>query len=281
MEQAQANLFLRSFPNALTFAQRVLDDLKLSVSVHPELADQPASALGERPFLELQSFYKTVLESAGITGTSSAIHAVNLAQRTQLIRAFENPDSAVSRVTEKVAEITQGFPKKAADIERGRNPGDVLDPYILAATQTLLYGGNFQGAIGATVAHKALMIIEGLMGHLHEDVVGEMRGNIRAPEPRGFNQELLDPFENPFPGADVVQPPTQAGERLRVHQVKSKTGTVKGGDGKRLGEQLRQLGQYYDAETLLLCALIGDTLRGHRSIAGVLTTSPNTIVLGP
>ena len=113
MEQAQATLFLRSFPNALTFAQRVLDDLKLSVSVHPELADQPASALGERPFLELQSFYKTVLESAGITGTSSAIHAVNLAQRTQLIRAFENPDSAVSRVTEKVAEITQGFPKKS------------------------------------------------------------------------------------------------------------------------------------------------------------------------
>ena len=124
------------------------------------------------------------------------------------------------------------------------------------------------------------MIIEGLMGHLHEDVVGEMRGNIRAPEPRGFNQELLDPFENPFPGADVVQPPTQAGERLRVHQVKSKTGTVKGGDGKRLGEQLiiRQLGQYYDAETHF-CALIGNTLRGHRSIAGVLTTSPNTIVL--
>jgi hypothetical protein len=116
------------------------------------------------------------------------------------------------------------------------------------------------------------------MGHLHEDTIGEMRGNIRAPEPRGFNQELLDPFENPFPGADVVQPPTQAGERLRVHQVKSKTGTVKGGDGRRLGEQLRNLSQYYDAETFF-GALIGNTLRGHRSISGVLTASPKTVVL--
>lgn len=81
----------------------------------------------------------------------------------------------MANVRDKVLEVVSTFPEKAADIERGRNPGDVLDPYILAATQTLLYAGHFRNAIRATVAHKSLMIIEGLMGHLHEDVIGEMR----------------------------------------------------------------------------------------------------------
>lgn len=278
LEQAQANLFPRVFANALDFGRRVLADLKLDIPLPREIADVPASNLSDRPFPALQAFYTGVLGGAGITGTTATIHAANLSQRTQLLRAFANPDVTVARITEKVSEIVEAFPRTAADIERGRNPGDVLDPYILTATQTLLYGGNFQGAVGATVAHKALMIIEGLMGHLHEDVIGDMRGNIRAPEPRGFNQELMDPFENPFPGADIVQPPTQQGERIRVHQVKSKTGTVKGGDGRRLGEQLRQLGQFYDADTFF-DALTGNTLRGHRSISGVLTASPATVVL--
>jgi len=35
--------------------------------------------------------------------------------------------------------------------------------------------------IGATVGHKVLMMIEGLLGHLHEDVLGAMRGNVRVP----------------------------------------------------------------------------------------------------
>jgi hypothetical protein len=278
LEQAQESLLSSAFPNALEFGQRVLADLKLDLPLPAELAGEPASSLSDRPFPELEEFYSNTLALAGVVGTTAKIHALNLAQRTQLLRAFSDPDTSVSRVAAKVTEIVGGFPKTASDIERGRNPGDVLDPYILAATQTLLYGGSFQGAIGATVAHKALMIIEGLLGHLHEDVIGDMRGNIRAPEPRGFNQELMDAFENPFPGADIVQPPTSTGDRLRVHQVKSKTGTVKGGDGKRLGDQLKNLGQFYDAETYF-CALIGNTLRGHRSIAGVRKASPTTVVL--
>jgi hypothetical protein len=122
------------------------------------------------------------------------------------------------------------------------------------------------------------MIIEGLMGHLHEDVIGEMRGNIRAPEPRGFNQEMIDPHTNPFPGSDVVQPPASEGENIRFHQVKSKTGSAKGGDGKRLGDQLRQLKQYYAGE-VFYDALIGNTLRGHRSMRGVLSSEPQAVIL--
>ena len=42
-------------------------------------------------------------------------------------------------------------------------------------------------------------------------------GNVRAPEPRGKDQETLDPVTNPFPGADVVQPPLASGRPLRFH----------------------------------------------------------------
>jgi hypothetical protein len=276
--RAQNNVIERAFPDAAAFCTRIFDDLKLSLNAPDEFKGTPVETVSDRPFSDLLDSFVPLLEAAGITGQTARIHALNLAQRTHLVRAYDQPDVVIARVTAKVGDIVRTFPRTAQDIERGRNPGDVLDPYILAATQTLLYGGDFQEAIGATVAHKALMIIEGLMGHLHEDVIGEMRGNIRAPEPRGFNQEMIDPYTNPFPGSDVVQPPTKDGENIRFHQVKSKTGSAKGGDGKRLGDQLKQLRQYYAGE-VYYDALIGNTLRGHRSKSGVLTSEPQAIVL--
>ena len=275
---AQNNVIDHVFSSAADFYGRVFDDLKLSLAVPDELRDKPVQDVSDQSFTELQQSFMPILEAAGSTGQSARIHAVNLAQRTHLVRAFDQPDAVLAHVASKVGEIVQTFPRTAEDIERGRNPGDVLDPYTLAATQTLLYGGDFNQAIGATVAHKALMIIEGLMGHLHEDVIGEMRGNIRAPEPRGFNQELIDPHDNPFPGSDVVQPPTTDTENIRFHQVKSKTGSAKGGDGKRLGDQLQKLRQYYAGE-VYYDALIGNTLQGHRSMSGVLRSEPKAVVL--
>ena len=144
--------------------------------------------------------------------------------------------------------------------------------YPLTSTNSSRYA-----AVSATVAHKALMVIEGLMGHLHEDVVGAMRGNVRAPEPRGDDQERLDPLTNPFPGADVVQPPL-ADRPLRVFQVKSKTGSAKGGDGRRLGLQLHALTQLYGGQAFY-AALVGNTLRGHRSMTGVVKAAPDVVVL--
>ncbi len=231
---AQRSAFLLSFKSSADLCKRIFSDLKLSLAPPADLQDRPAEYLAGMPFTELYEYFSNLLAGEGVSGETAHLHAINLAQRTQLIRAFLDPDVMLAKVTRKVCDIVAAFPRTASDIERGRNPGDVLDPYILAATQTLLYQGDFQQAIGATVAHKALMMIEGLMGHLHEDIIGEMRGNVRAPEPRGFNQEILDPFTNPFPGADVVQPPLNAGGRIRLHQVKSKTGSAKGGDGKRL-----------------------------------------------
>lgn len=275
---AQNNTLERRFANAAELFATVFDQLKLALPVPAGLQELAPQSAADRSVPELERDFLFILETAGIVGSSARVHAMNLAHRTHLVRAFEDPDSVLAGVVSKVERIVKTFPQKAADIERGRNPGDVLDPYILTATQTLLHAGSFQDAIGATVSHKALMIIEGLMGHLHEDVVGEMRGNVRAPEPRGFNQEMIDPHDNPFPGADIVQPPTRATGTIRFHQVKSKTGSAKGGDGRRLGEQLRRLREYYDAE-VYYDALIGNTLRGHRSMRGVLASEPEAVIL--
>ncbi|MXY00035.1 MAG: hypothetical protein F4Y67_04350 [Chloroflexi bacterium] len=272
---AQNEMLESVFSDAKAFCEAVFDDLRISVTAPNSLAGAPPSFVSDQPFPHLIEYFTTLLQAASVDEHSARIHAANLAQRTHLVRAFPDPDEAVGFVTEKVRTIVQRFPKRASDIERGRNPGDVLDPYILAATQMLLYGGDFQGAIGATVAHKALMIIEGLMGHLHEEVIGHMRGNVRAPEPK---KEEIDVEDNPFPGADVVQPPRKDGDGMRFHQIKSKTGSAKGGDGRRLGEQLRRLRLYYGGE-VFYDALIGNTLRGHRSMRGVLTAEPRTVVL--
>ena len=93
----------------------------------------------------------------------------------------------------------------------------------------------------ATVAHKALMVIEGLLGHLHEEVLGRMRGNLRAPEPRGESAGTLSLTENPFPGADIVQPPMTAQDSLSFHQVKSKTGSMNSSGGETLAQQMKVL----------------------------------------
>lgn len=125
------------------------------------------------------------------------------------------------------------------------------------------------------------MILEVLLGHLHEDVIGAMRGNVRAPEPRrrrGESAEVLHLETNPFPGADIVQPPQRIGDVPRFHQVKSKTGSAKGGDGQRLGLQLALLRETYGGR-IYYDALVGNTLRGHRSRAAVERAAPGVAVL--
>jgi hypothetical protein len=276
--RAQQNLTESEFQSAADLWKRTVDDLKLNLPPTPDLKDKTVREMADKPLSQLIAELQAPLAKAGIPESAVALQAFSIANRIHLLLAFDDPDAALSRVTAKVTSISATFPRTAEDIERGRNPGDVLDPYILAAAQTLLFGGDFTKAISATVAHKTLMIIEGLMGHLHEDVIGDMRGNVRIPEPRGVDQEKLDFTLNPFPGADLLQPPTKKGEAIRFHQVKSKTGSAKGGDGKRLGDQLLRLANVYDAE-IYYDALIGSTLRGHRSKAGVEQAAPGIVVL--
>ena len=276
--RAQTNSIENQFKSAAELWKKVADDLKQNIPPPDGLDSIDVRRFADRPLSSIVEFLYKPLTEAGIPLSSIDLQAYILANRFHLLLAFDDPDSTIERVTTKVKEISSTFPKTIKDIERGKNPGDVLDPYILAATEILLFKGNFTKAISATVAHKSLMIIEGLMGHLHEDVLGEMRGNVRVPEPRGKNQEELDPIQNPFPGADLIQPPTESGKSIRFHQIKSKTGSAKGGDGKRLGEQLNRLAKEYEAE-IFYDSLIGTTLRGHRSKAGVEKAAPNVVVL--
>ena len=276
--RAQSNLLNLEFASAGHLIEKTFSDLRITCSVPRKLHDRPLSEITNQTYGELTRVFRTLLSKAGFPEQSIPLHSVNLSQRLQLIQAFDAPDEVVASVEEKIGQIVDRFPRTAADIECGRNPGDVIDPYILAATQYLLTGGDFEQAIGVAVGHKALMMVEGLIGHLHEDVIAMMRGNVRCPEPRGVDQEALDPNQNPFPGADVVQPPWSPTRSIHFHQLKSKTGSAKGGDGKRLGEQLRRLQDHYGGE-IYYHALIGNTLRGHRSRSAVESAAPNVVVL--
>ncbi|MBI3444407.1 MAG: hypothetical protein HY055_03375 [Magnetospirillum sp.] len=276
--RAQQSVLPVAFPSAFSFCERVLSDLKLAITPPAEMKDKPAAAAADLELADLVTLFDGMLRSANIPNSARQMHADNLSRRAQLIRAFDSPDTVLEWVTTKVVQIVADLPKTAADIEVGRNPGDVLDPYLLAANQALLCEGDFKQAISATVTHKALMILEGLMGHLHEEVIGRMRGNVRNPEPRADNAEILDFTLNPFPGADVVQPPLFDGDCLRLHQIKSKTGTLNSSGGKRLAEQMRQLRMAYPGGELYSHSLVGNTLRGHRSMGGMLRVEPSLIV---
>ena len=279
MIRAQQTTIERAFPNASEFCERVFADLKVAVDVPSDLNGEPVEAIANLPIGKLHELFAVALAAAGTPESGIELSAKNLARRAQLLRAFDDPDSVLRWTTEKVAAIVADMPKTASDIDCGRNPGDVLDPYLLTATQSLLCEGDFKGAIGATVSHKALMILEGLMGHLHEEVIGRMRGNVRNPEPRADNAEMLDLQFNPFPGADVIQPPVNEGEPLRLHQIKSKTGSMNSSGGKRLAEQMRNLRMAYPGAELYAHSLVGNTLRGHRSMGGMLRAEPALIVM--
>lgn len=279
MIRAQRSIMSRAFPDAAEFCSRLFDDLKLAIDAPKDLVGEPVGLVADLPFADLEGFFQSIVIAAGIPPSNAADHAKGLARRAQLLRAFDDPDAVLGWAKAKVIAITADLPKTASDIECGRNPGDVLDPYLLAATQSLLCAGDFRQAISATVTHKALMILEGLMGHLHEEVIGRMRGNIKNPEPRADNAKILDYQQNPFPGADVIQPPQKAGDPLRLHQVKSKTGTMNAAGGASLAEQMRQLRMTYPGAELYSHSLVGNTLRGHRSMGGMLRAEPAIVVL--
>lgn len=208
--------------------------------------------------------------------------AEDLADQIQLCRAFANPREATDYVASSLQAAVARFPANAADLKVGHNPGDVLDPFILAANYEILSRRNMEKTIASSASHKVLMKIEDLVGNLHQNVIGMMRGNFRVPEPQGSSgagKEKLDPKLNPFPGADVGQAPISARpDTVRLFQVKNKTGSAKGGDGKRLGEQLHRLESVYQADTFYV-SVVGNTLRGHRSRSAVQRESPNTAVL--
>ena len=277
IEKAQAVVVSRSFKSAAEFCERVLADLGSAVKPPRELRDKPPEALSDLDMADLVSFWSGLFQSTGIEENVILNLAKAAAERSQLLRAFDQPQAMLDWTVEKVAEIIADLPREARHIRVGRNPGDVLDPYILAATQHMLCGGDSQRAIEATVAHKALMVLEGLLGHLHEEVLGRMRGNVRVPEPRGTLASRIDAETNPFPGADVLTPPLAEGQPIRFHQVKSKTGSMNSSGGHRLALQLVALASAYPGAELYSHSLVGTTLRGHRTMGVIHGVSDEII----
>jgi hypothetical protein len=277
LAQAQQNIVARAFPAAADFCTRVLADMQVAAPTPRELRDRPPEFLADMQMAELLAFWTRFFQGRGAPPDVVSNMSKACAERTQLLRAFDDPTTTLEWTVAKVSEIVEDLPREARHIQVGRNPGDVLDPYILAATQNLLCGGDSQRAIEATVAHKALMVLEGLLGHLHEEVLGRMRGNVRAPEPRGELASRIDPATNPFPGADIVTPPLARDAAIRFHQVKSKTGSMNSSGGHRLARQLVALQEAYPGSELFSHSLVGTTLNGHRTMGVIHGVSPDII----
>lgn len=269
---AQTSTLTGSFADAEELLGQACRDLGLEIDLE-NASLPPLQTFADLPLGDMGVLIRDLL----MARDAPLEAARDLVERVQLLLAFSDPNEALTTLEKRLVTVLANFPRSASDIERGRNRGDVLDPFLVAATGLLLYAGDIKGAIEATVAHKAMMMIEDLAGHLHEDVIGAMRGNVRAPEPQGTNKEEFSFEHNAFPGADIVQPPGAPGERLRVFQVKSKTGSAKGGDAKRIADQLERLRQVYAAD-IFFCSVVGDTLAGHRSKGGLLRAAPNLVV---
>ena len=277
LRQAQDSTIAAQFSNAHEFMGHVADDLKSRVQPPDGMRGEPVAVVADLQMSDLRELWATVFVDSGAEADVVQAQATAAAERSQLLRAFYHPGAALAWAQNKVAEIIADLPKGADDIRQGRNPGDVLDPYILAATQHLLCGGDRVRAMEATVAHKALMVLEGLLGHLHEEVLGRMRGNFRAPEPRGQSAGTLSLTGNPFPGADIVQPPMTDGDVLSFHQVKSKTGSMNSSGGETLAQQMKVLADTYAGCTLYSHSLVGTTLSGHRTMGGIKRVEPRIV----
>jgi hypothetical protein len=129
--EAQQSIIARVFHHAGEFCAEVLDNLKLSIPTPRHLLEQPVSAIADLDFAGLKDFFVNLVTISGIPASAAEMHAENLSRRAQLLRAFKDPDIVLTWATTKVVEVIADLPKTAKDIEIGRNPGDVLDPYLL------------------------------------------------------------------------------------------------------------------------------------------------------
>lgn len=275
LAKAQADLDWVETATAADLVRQACANLHLDPSIADVVPAVTAIELGDLPHGGLTEIFFSHFPE----GTSLASE---LADEIQLCRAFSDPAPILALVESKIELAVRKFPRKSADLKVGDNKGDVLDPFILAANFELLSERSIPRTIETALAHKVLMKIEDMIGNMHQTVLGAMRGNFRVPEPgrtTGGSKGVVHPTFNPFPGADIGQVPLpSAPNAVRLFQVKNKTGSAKGGDGKRLGEQLRVLAETYGAQTFYV-AVVGNTLVGHRSKGAVLRESPATAVM--
>ena len=227
------------------------------------------------------ALHNTVLRSIhGVKSPDTELLARKLTSVIKRLMVFENLDAVSEIIRQKLREVVKDFPRTLSELEESGGGRDVLDPFIVALSLRLLCADSLEDLLSHLVAHKCLMKLEDLIGHMHEEILGRAAGKERVPEPEGVvgpdgkkNKEEWHPQLNPFPGADA-----RLGTE-EFYQIKNKTGSAKGSDGEKLGRQFRLLAQKYPGSKRYYVSMIGKTLAGHRSMGAFLRTDPGAEVL--
>lgn len=199
----------------------------------------------------------------------------------QRLMVWKELNELVALLRHRFDHVISKLPRKLLDIEEGGGGRDVLDPFMVAFASRLLHAGSIAPVIGTLIAHKCLMQLEDLIGHLHQETMGRAAGGECIPEPQGTideatgkrNKEKWDAVLNPYPGADARR------EQDEFYQIKNKTGSAKGSDGEKLGRQFLVLKEKYPDCQRYYVSMIGKTLAGHRSMGAFLRTDPDAEVL--
>jgi hypothetical protein len=193
---------------------------------------------------------------------------------------FADGDGVKEAIRPYFKRLIDSLPRTLDELEVSGGGRDVLDPFIVAFDQLLLSRNSLPNLLNNLLAHKCLMKLEDLIGHLHQEVLGRARGNDRISEPDGAkgedgkrNKELWHEVLNPYPGADVRHGQSE------FYQIKNKTGSAKGSDGEKLGRQFQILSEKYPDSQGFYVSMVGKTLAGHRSMGAFLRTAPNSEVL--
>ena len=252
-----------------------------------ELADRLDATHAAENFRDFEALFSAedeALKAAlapNIKGNHGKVEALDrLVANVKRLLVFEDLDTVSGIIRTKLREVVQAFPRSLKQLEEGDDGRDVLDPFIVALGLRLMRDGSIEGLLRDLVAHKCLMKLEDLIGHMHEEVLGRAAGKERVAEPEGVvgadgkkNKEAWDRVKNPYPGADA-----RLGE-VEFYQIKNKTGSAKGSDGEKLGRQFRLLGEHYPKSKRFYVSMIGKTLAGHRSMGAFLRTDPEAVVL--
>lgn len=254
------------FHTIIDYADVSLDtvDTESFVSVVPDF-DSLFTATGEEMIEAFeQSVHPTddqVLEELRITAERHLV--------------FEDVAAVREKVVEDVIKPKfEDLPRDIDDIVVGNNPGDVIDPFLVALNMQLLTDDReTEELVRNILVHKCLMKFEDLMGHLHEHTLGRAGGCEWIPEPAGDNKYEYDPVDNPYLGADARR------SELEFFEIKNKTGSEKGSGGEKIGNQMAKLGEEYDGASRYYTSVIGQTLKGHRSKGAAERADPGLEVL--
>lgn len=127
-QQASAR---RAFSSPTLLCQAACDRARVTQDLATALEQAAISAVLDVPHRQLLTLLTPRARELGLSDSA----VVKVADNVQLLRAFAKPDVVIEQVRAKVERIVDSFPRAAADLECGRNPGDVMDPFLLGATQ--------------------------------------------------------------------------------------------------------------------------------------------------